>query len=63
MYGLFSREMSKYTVLYGVSTQVWPILCMIQGSQREAPQKNFHPASTCLQTKMAKSIQGIHVLG
>jgi hypothetical protein len=28
MYGLFGREITKYTVIYGVHIRFWPTLCM-----------------------------------
>jgi hypothetical protein len=33
IYGIFGREMTKYTVIYGVYIRFWPTLCMFKQQQ------------------------------
>jgi hypothetical protein len=40
MYGIFSREFTKYTIIYGVNIRFWPTLLIPQSKQLAGPESN-----------------------
>jgi hypothetical protein len=49
IYGIFGREITKYTVIYGAYIRFWPTLCICKKCARSCSWKSvLNPASACL---------------
>jgi Zn-finger protein len=64
MYGIFDREIIKYTVIYGVYSRFWPTLSIYYvGGDNTTKQKSWAYFLSCLNCRLIHSAAAFQTVG